>query len=120
MFAVLWLRRARVLAPESQATTRFTPLIGRHLLPSMPIRHHPFALRRRKLLELLVSLRHPLALIRRKPAVACIVLLEFLAMGRWKLAPSAQSFEDSLALFGRQIAERLEVPLDLLPLLGAH
>src|SRR5260370_5005858 len=114
------LHRARMLAPESQATTRVAALVGRHLLPSMPVRHHPIALRRRELLELLVSLHHPLALIRRKSAVARVVLLEFFALRLGKLAPPAQSFEDSPALFRRQIAEPLEVLLDLLPLLGTH
>src|SRR3984957_8368460 len=86
----------------------------------MPVRHHSFALCRRQLLELLISLHHTVTLIRRQTAPARVVMLQFIATRLGKLAPPAQSLEHSLALFGRQIAERLEVLLHLLPFLGPH
>jgi integrase len=42
----------------AQALARLSPLLRRHLLPSMPVRRHPLALLGRKLLELLVPLHH--------------------------------------------------------------
>src|SRR5271170_2782645 len=81
----------------------------------MPVREHPLALLRRQLLELLVSLHHTFALLRRQTAVACVLLLQFFAPRLRQLAPFAQPFEHSPALFGRQIAEGLEVLLHLFP-----
>ena len=68
-----------MLAPEAQPSTRFAALLWGHLLPSMPVRHHAVALRRRELLELLVSLHHLVTLIRRQTSPACIVVLQFIA-----------------------------------------
>jgi hypothetical protein len=68
-----------MLAPEAQLSTGFAALLGGHLLPSMPIRHHAIALRWWELLELLVSLHHLVTLIRRQTSPACIVVLQFIA-----------------------------------------
>ncbi len=40
----------------AQPQARLSPLLRRHLLPSMPVRKHTLALPGRKLLELLVPL----------------------------------------------------------------
>src|SRR5271168_581666 len=86
----------------------------------MPSLEHFFALFRRQLLELLVSLHHALALLWGQAAVARVLLLQLLTSLRRQLAPFSQPLEHSLAFVGRQAAKLLEVLLHPFPLLGSH
>ena len=109
-----------MLSQQSEPAAGFAALLGRHLLPSLPVREHSLALRGRQLFELLISLHHLIALSRRQPTPSRILLLQFTATRRRKLAPPAQSFEHSFAFFGWQIAEGLEVLLYPLPIFRTH
>lgn len=90
-----------MLPQETPAPPRLPALLRCHLLPATVIGKHPFALLRRKLLELLGAQIHPLAL-------------------NLKLAPLVECLDDAFTFLRRQIAERLKVLPCLLAPLGSH
>ena len=64
-----------MLPHEAPTPPHFSALIRRHLLPSMIVRQHAFALLGRELLKLLIALHNLVALIRRQTSVAIVGLL---------------------------------------------
>lgn len=69
------LERSRMLPQETPAPSHLSALIRRHLLPSMVVREHAFALLGRELLKLLIALHDLVALIRRQTSVPIVGLL---------------------------------------------
>ena len=105
---------------STELASGFLTLRGRHLLPVLIIVEHALALLGRKFFETRIALGDLLTALGRERLVMQIGLPQFLTALLGKSSPSTQRVQCATTLFGRKLAELIELSLGRGPVFRTH